>query len=45
MQVRWADESHPWLTIRVTRLAVNTSVDEMFDRARAAMRVPMARRR
>ena len=25
MPVRWADESHAWLTIRVTRLAVNSA--------------------
>jgi hypothetical protein len=45
MQVRWADESHPWLTIRVARIAVNTPLDETFERARAAIRAPVARRR
>ena len=45
MQVRWADEAHPWLTIRVTRLAVNTPVGETFDRARAAIRAPTTRAR
>ena len=44
MQVRWTDEPHPWLTIRVNNLAVNTPVDETFDRARAAIRPPVARR-
>jgi hypothetical protein len=38
MEVRWADEPHPWLTIKVTRLAVNSPVDATFDRARAAIR-------
>ena len=42
MQVRWADEPRPWLTIRVARLALNTPVDATFDRARAAIRAPMA---
>jgi len=44
MQVRWADESHPWLTIRVTRVDVNTQVDATFARARAAIRAPSGRR-
>jgi hypothetical protein len=42
MQVRWADEAHPWLTIRVTRMAVNAPVDETFDRARLTIRRPIA---
>lgn len=45
MHVRWADESHPWLTIRVTHVAVNIPLGETFDRARAAIRAPMTRRR
>ena len=38
MEVRWADEPHPWLTIRVMHLAVGVPVDETFERARAAIR-------
>ena len=45
MQVRWADEPHPWLTIRVARLAVNTAVDATFARARAAIHAPSTRQR
>ena len=42
MQVRWADEPHPWLTIRVNSLAVNTPVDAIFDlRARDAIRAQL----
>ena len=37
MHVRWADEPKPWLTIRVTRLAMNIPVGAPFDRARAAI--------
>jgi hypothetical protein len=44
MEVRWADEPDPWLTIRVTRLAVNTPVDATFDLARAAMRASVSGR-
>jgi hypothetical protein len=44
MEVRWADEPQPWLTIQVTGLAVNTPVDETFDRARTAIRAPLAGR-
>ncbi len=39
MQVRWADESRPWLTVLVNRLDVNANVDEALDRARTAIRV------
>ena len=44
MLVRWADEPHPWLTIRVNGLTVNGAVDATFDRARDAMRAPASRR-
>jgi hypothetical protein len=45
MQVRWADEPQPWLTIRVDRIAVDTPIDATIERARAALRAPIARAR
>ena len=45
MQVRWADEPRPWLTIRVTGLALGAPVDAIFDRARASIRTAMAGQR
>ena len=45
MQVRWGGEAYPWLTIRVTSLAVNTPVDATLEQARAAIRLSTDRRR
>jgi hypothetical protein len=36
MAVRWADEPHAWLTLRVTRLTVDAPVTAILDEARAA---------
>jgi hypothetical protein len=37
MAVRWADEPHPWLTIRVTGLTVAVPVEGTLDKVRAAL--------
>ena len=35
MRVRWIDEPEPWLDIHVVGLAVDPSIDDAIDRARA----------
>jgi hypothetical protein len=39
MAVRWADEAHPWLTIRVAGLVADVPVEDTLGQARASLAI------